>query len=92
MASYSVTKSKHATLTTTTVDTVTFSQQWSRIEVINRSSSGEPLYITTNGDTPVAEANNTDIVMPGEAVLLNCETETVKIIGDGNDYSVIGVA
>lgn len=92
MADYDVTKSKHATLTGTTVDTVNFTQQWSRIEVINRTSTGEPLYVTTNGTAPVAEADDTDIVMPGEAVLLNCETETVKIIGDGNDYSVIGVA
>lgn len=92
MASYNVVKAKHETLTGTTVDTVTFTQQWSRIEVINRSSTGEPLYVTTNSVTPVAEADDTDIVMPGEAVVLNCETEVVKIIGDGNDYSVVGVA
>lgn len=92
MASHSVTKSKHATLSTTTVDTVTFTQQWSYIEVLNRTSGGDPLYITTNGDTPTAAGNNTDICLAGEAVIIKCETETVKIIGNGNDYSVIGLA
>lgn len=91
MADLDATKSVHATLTGTTVDTVTLLQNWDEVEILNRSGT-EPIYFTVNGDTPVAEAEDTDIVMAGEAVKVSMDSETVKLIGDGNDYSVIGVS
>jgi hypothetical protein len=91
MASYSATKSVHKTLTTTTADTVNLNDQWTEIEVINRSGT-DPLYVRGDGVTAVAEANETDVVMAGEAVLMNrIPAAGISVVGNGNAYSVIGV-
>lgn len=91
MASYTATKSVHKTLTTTTADTVNLNDQWTEIEVINRSGT-DPLYVRADGTTAVAEANETDVVMAGEAVLMNrIPSAGISVVGNGNAYSVIGV-
>lgn len=91
MASYAATTSVHKTLTSTTADTVNLNDQWTEIEIINRSGSA-PLYVRADGTTSVAEADNTDIVLPGEAVLINrVPAAGISVVGIGNAYSVIGV-
>lgn len=92
MATYTATKSVHKTLTSTTADTVNLNDQWTVLEVINRSGTA-PLYIRADGTTAVAEADNTDIALAGEAVLVNrIPSAGISVVGDGNAYSVIGVA
>lgn len=91
MATHTATKSVHETLTTTTADTVNLNDQWTEIEVINRSGT-DPLYVRADGITAVAAADDTDVVMPGEAVLMNrIPAAGISIVGNGNGYSVIGV-
>jgi hypothetical protein len=91
MATYAATKSVHKTLTSTTADTVNLNDQWTEIEVINRSGTAA-LYVRADGTTAVSEANETDVVMPGEAVLLDrIPSAGISVVGDANAYSVIGV-
>lgn len=91
MATVTAVKSAHPTLTGTTADTVNLNDEWTEIEVINRSGTAS-LYVRTDGVTAVAEANETDICLPGEAVLINrVAAGGISVVGDGNEYSVIGV-
>lgn len=92
MASYSVAKAAHPTLTTTTVDTVTLTQAWNRVEVANRSGAAT-LWVTTDGSTPVAAADNIEFVPPGTTlVLVDMDgSVTLKILGNANEYSVTGI-
>lgn len=99
MADHTVVKSVHATLSGTTADTVNLGNEWGVAEVINRStdSTDAPLYVSAAVDDDgvlvpaVAEADDTDVVLPGEAVLINLQSAGLSIVGDGNDFSVIGV-
>lgn len=92
MASYTADNSVHKTLTGTTADTVNLNDQWTQIEVINRSGTA-PLYVRADGTTAVAAADNTDVIMAGEAVLISrIPTAGISVVGDGNGYSVVGVA
>jgi hypothetical protein len=50
MANYTVNFAKHATLTPSTVDTITVNQPASFFLVTNRATSGGPIYFTL-GDT-----------------------------------------
>lgn len=91
MATHTAIKSVHKTLTSTTADTVNLNNEWTEIEVINRGGSS-PLYVRADGTTSVAEADNTDVVLPGEAVLINrVPAAGISVVGNGNAYSVIGV-
>lgn len=88
----------HATLTTTTVDTVTLSGALTRATVINRAAvGGADMWVTisttsTAPSDPVAAADNTYWIPPqgfktfragGNGII-------VKILGNGNAYSVEG--
>lgn len=95
------TRSVHNTLTGTTVDTVTLQGYWGAVEVVNREASGgTSLWITVGHEdldpsTPVAAANETFEVPAGLAILVDLPNGAtvkarVKVLGDGNDYSVIG--
>lgn len=94
MASYIVARSKHATLTAATVDTVTFSGEHPAVEVVNRATSGD-IYFTVDGTTPVSAANDTYFVGPGQALTVSLPTsqpDAVKLISAGTPaYSVTGV-
>lgn len=107
MATYSTYKSVHKTLTGTTVDTVDTTGYFKEADVLNRSAPGAAdlyvTYVTYTDDpppnpvatTPVAAANDTEIVPAGTVTTLRNPTGAatcwqVKIIGNGNDYSVIG--
>ena len=61
MATYTVAANErgvHKTLVAATVDTVNFSKDCDRVEVINRDGAGE-LYFTTDSTAPTVGGNNT---------------------------------
>lgn len=99
MAAIAASKSVHKTLTSTTVDTVTFDTAWPIIEVINRDDTN-PLWVTssltgTAPSDPTAAGDNTEVVLPGERVaVINSRSATkkaiIKILGNGDPYSVVG--
>lgn len=90
MASYTVAKSKHATLVAATVDTVNIPASVS-VEVLNRSTD-QVIYFTTNGVTPVAAADDTFIVLAGQSLTIPDSAvhgTAIKLISAGGpDYSV----
>lgn len=95
MAVYEVITSKHATLAGTTVDTVTVTGPSSSVDVMNRAGSGYLTVVAANGSTPVdptALADNTEIVPVGGKVTFKngAGNFVVKILGNGNEYSVVG--
>ena len=99
MASYSVARAAHKTLSTTTVDTVTLTRKFRRVKVINRDNTN-PIWVTYGSAPadPVANADDIDIVMPGQTLDISMagartstSTNVVKVLGNGGAYSVIGV-
>ena len=93
MASYSVARSKHATLVAATADDVTFTTVRTSCEVKNRGTAGD-IYFTVNGDAPVSAADDTFYVGPGESlvVAMSASAQVVKLISAGTPaYSVTGV-
>ena len=103
MATDSVIKSVSNTLSTTTVDTVNLQQWWDQIEVSNQGTS--TLTVTLDGTTPTALMDNAEVVEAGAVKLFRAVRQgngiagdatyfchIVKIIGNGNAYSVVGVA
>lgn len=103
MATDTVTKGVSNTLSTTTVDTVNLQQWWDQIEVSNHGTS--TLTVTLDGTTPTALMDNAEVVEPGAVKLFRAVRQgngvpgsgslfchIVKIIGNGNAYSVTGVA
>ena len=85
MASYTVTTSKHATLTANSTDTVTLGTASAsvtpRVEVLNRGS--DPIYFTTDGTTPAVAGDNTRVVLPGGGLVVDLSpgaASTVKLI------------
>ena len=90
MASYTVARSKHATLTAATVDTVTIGGN-EAVEVLNRSAS-DTIYFTTDGSTPTVGGDDTFIVGAGQSVVIpgrRVSGEAVKLISSAAaDYSV----
>lgn len=99
MTTYTKNKAAHKTLVGTTADIVNLGNEFTKAEVINRSTdpTASPLYLSTAVDssgvlvTAVAAADDTDIVMPGEAVIISIPPEGVSIVGSGNPYSVVAV-
>jgi mannose-6-phosphate isomerase-like protein (cupin superfamily) len=81
----------HATLTTTTADTVTLTGQGVSLAVTNHDAS-EKLWFTINGATAVALADENFIVLPGNTKVLGVMTTSasvvVSVVGNGNVYSV----
>lgn len=102
MASYSVVSAKHATLSTTTQDTVTLTSAPHRVAVINRSGATA---LTVRGqfgappsDITNAQEDDTEYVPEGGFIEIQLApagtaggSSYVKVKGNGNDYSVIGV-
>lgn len=97
MADYSVIRSAHKTLSGATVDSVRISGGYSSVEVLNRAAGGgADVYFTIDDSTPVVGADETYIVPAGTSLMVrsslsSATIETVKLIGNGNAYSVQGV-
>ena len=101
MAAHSVLRSKTATLTGTTVDTVTLTQPWDRIEVANQSTS-VPLYVRFDGTAPTSGGDNCTYIGPGQSVVVpavqlrsslgGTNWHRASIIGNGNAFTVEGLA
>lgn len=102
MAAESTATSVHNTLTGTTVDTITLTSSPDKVDVINRAAAGGADLYVTRGYTgasptdPVAAADGTRVVPPGgfityEGTVRSGASVIIKIIGNGNAYSVIGV-
>lgn len=93
MASYSVTTAKHTTLVAGTVDTVTITGGYPRIEVLNRSGVAD-LYFTNDGTVPSGGCDNCYIVPAGSSLNIPASdvagSDVVQVVGNGNGYSVIG--
>jgi len=97
MATYAAAKAKHATLTASTVDTVTLSN-CSNVEVLNRGTT--ELYFTVDGTTPTVAGDNCYIVQAGAALQVPGSSPTyvqdrvaiaVKVISSAAvAYSVTG--
>jgi len=103
MATDSVIKSASNTLSTTTVDTINLKQWWDQIEISNQGTTA--LTVTLDGTTPTALMDNAEIVEAGVSKLFRAVRQgngiagdatyfchIVKIIGNGNAYSVVGIA
>ena len=98
MASYTASRAVHNTLTATTVDTITLSAQYVRVEVLNRSSTGD-IFVTLDGSTPTVGGNDTYVVpATGVGTFVNPANTSqpptstvVKLISSGTpSYSVTG--
>ena len=103
MATDSVIKSASNTLSGTTVDTVNLKQWWDKIEISNQGTT--TLTVTLDGSVPTALVDNAEIVEAGAVKLFPAVRQgngvagsaslfchIVKVIGNSNPYSVIGVA
>ena len=99
MAAYSASKVVSKTLSGSTVDVITITGGWPSLEVVNRSTSVILWAVAAPpGSTPAdptAAGDNIEPVLPGERVVLTfgqmtTQTQIVKLIGNGNDYSVVG--
>lgn len=98
MADFTVAVAKHATLTGTAADTVTLTQSYGTVEVLNRGSTNY-LFVTygrgTGVATPVSAGDDTLAVAPRSVLSIRVpgrNNTVVKVVGDGDPYSVQGVA
>ena len=105
MANYQVTRSKHATLTASTVDTVTVTpqgytagnpqtgNQYAALTVLNRDAA-LLIYFTIDGTTPTVAGDNTYVLPPGNFAQMTLPIRgqgVVNLISSGGAaYSVTG--
>lgn len=91
MATYSVTRAKNATLSSTTVDTITLNQKWEAVEITNADASNA-LYVRVDGTAATAAGDDCTMILPASSkVIALGGSTTVSIIGNGNVYSCEGV-
>jgi len=100
MATYSVTKSKTATLAASTIDSITVSDGCRTVEVVHHGDVTQPLYLTvgTAAGVPTVAGSNFEVVLAGERLRLPSppvrgDTDVVVsiICAGAATYSVIGV-
>lgn len=100
MAAYSNENAYSATLSSTTVDTVTIVGRWRTVEVVNWASvGGADIWFAVGGATPTVAGAGCYKVPPQSAMEFEFAgpdedpgvDRVVKILGNGNDYSVSGV-
>lgn len=88
-------RSKHKTLSGTTIDKVTVVPQTQLCDVINRVGTANLSVTFARGAdpaNPVQLADDTEIVPPGGKISLNnnfTNDLVIKILGNSNEYSVI---
>lgn len=93
---YSVKRAKHATLSTTTVDTVTLNENCSEVLVINFDGTNK-VFFTLDGTAPVALADDSYVVPITNSTKVraplrsNASPLVVSVVGSGGAYSVIGL-
>lgn len=92
MASYSVIRAKHATLSSTTADSITLSFPGQEIIVTNFDGTNK-LYVTWDGTTPTAAADDSFVVPISSSKTLKrtkgfSGSTVVKVVGNGGAYSV----
>jgi len=96
MATDSAVRSVHNTLSTTVADTITNTQIWPAVEIVNGDAT-ESLYVRQDGTTAVAAADGTTHILPGTTKVIKSEpdfsanTLTISVVGNGNIYSIEGV-
>lgn len=91
MASYTVSRSKHATLGAGVVDTVNLTAHEQGVEVINHDASSV-IYVTFDGPVPTVAGDNTLYVPVSEVYYHRVPTRRVRLISAGTPaYSVQGV-
>lgn len=95
MANLTAASAKHATLTSTTVDTVTLTGSFQSFEVVNRHAT-EVLWVTYGEAAPAdPTAGGDDCIFVPAAGVVTLDADgkvVVKILGNGNAYSVQGVS
>jgi hypothetical protein len=85
---------KHFTTTAGTADTVTLSVDYYAVEVKNRATAGAGISFTVDGSAPTALADDTYVVLPGEALVVRAPkaVDAVKLFSATADpVSVTGV-
>lgn len=95
MAAQTCVQSQHATLTTTTADTILFSGNGPYIRIINKDAStalyaSAPAIDVAALTTPVSAADNTFYVAPGTSVTMKMpfNFKAIAVVGNGNAYGV----
>lgn len=87
MAAQTCVNAQHATLSSTTADSVTFSGTGSEIAVTNRDTS-TTLYFRVDATTAVAAADNTFAVLPLQTKVVRAAgAKVISVVGNGNSYS-----
>lgn len=94
MATYSEIHAKHATLSGTTADSVTITNKYPYLEIINRDTE-TALYVSAVPDgtptTAVSAADDTLYVPPsGSKVIRRPAGGAISVVGSANPYSVEG--
>jgi hypothetical protein len=102
VASHTAVTAQHATLSGTTADTITLSGAVTSVDVLNRAAAGgADMYanISWHGATPtapVAAADDLQYIPAGGYCTFTYSgggtdsSVVVQVVGNGNDYSVIG--
>lgn len=93
MAAYTDVRSKRATLSTTTADTVTLSAWDSYVKLlVTNESSDQLLSFTIDGSTPTQGSDDAYHVPAGKTLEVDLGTSSgsrvVTVVGNGNTYIV----
>lgn len=97
MAAYTDIKSKHWSLVGSQVDSITITGQHTGVEIVHHGDNTTPVYflISTAATVPVAVADDTEVILPGERLRLavpNRGATVVSVVSAGTPrISVIGV-
>lgn len=85
MAAYSRTRNLHATTTANVEDVITFANAYRQFEVMNRG--GTDMWVRSDGVSPVASADGSDIVRSGQTVVLR--NRAPSGVGDAPDGPLV---
>jgi len=96
MAAYTEVKSKHWTLTASTVDSLTLTGQHTAVEVVHHANVLNPVYLLVSkaAQSPTVAGDDTEVVLAGERIkfsVSNTATVVSVISAGGATISVVGV-